>query len=85
MRKGHLQTVSRTQYYCLKAQDGGANTRTPELQALLVSRAQADAPIASSSASGKSRTSIVYNVDMLINVIIYQESSHALSKVVMWI
>ncbi|KAG1718763.1 hypothetical protein EDB19DRAFT_1980378 [Suillus lakei] len=51
MRKGRVQTVSKAQYYRLKAQDGGANTRTPDLQALLVARAQADAPIASSSTS----------------------------------
>ncbi|KAG1818567.1 uncharacterized protein BJ212DRAFT_1298648 [Suillus subaureus] len=51
--KGHLQTVSKTRYYCLKAQDSDANMWTPELQALLVSQAQANAPIASSSASGE--------------------------------
>ncbi|KAG2115259.1 uncharacterized protein F5147DRAFT_751595, partial [Suillus discolor] len=53
MRKGRLQTVSKSQYYRLKAQDGGANTRTPELQALLASRVQTDAPIASSSTSAE--------------------------------
>ncbi|KAG2146316.1 hypothetical protein DEU56DRAFT_753796 [Suillus clintonianus] len=58
MRKDRLQTVSKAQYYRLKAQDDGASTRTAELQALLVSRAHnttatvtSAAPIASSSAS----------------------------------
>lgn len=69
MRKGRLQTVSKSQYYRLKAQDGGANTRTPELQALLASQVQTDAPIASLSTSGKLRT-IIYNINVLINVTI---------------
>ncbi|KAG1741397.1 hypothetical protein EDD22DRAFT_851692 [Suillus occidentalis] len=51
IRKGHLQTISKSQYYRLKAQDGGANTWTPELHTLLASWVQTDAPIALSSTS----------------------------------
>ncbi|KAG1833099.1 hypothetical protein EV424DRAFT_1480170, partial [Suillus variegatus] len=71
MRKGRLQTVSKSQYYRLKAQDGGANTRTPELQALLVSRVQTDAPIALSSTSAeltRERTRSIQSGDVDMNL-----------------